>query len=793
MRVIQALRGRVALARISSAVLLHGLIGLFVFASAASAAGGAGNCPNEAFRKGRSARLPDCRAYEMVSPVYKGGFGATHIEAVSEDGDRAAFFSPGEFAGAPAGLSNNANGLDYLSDRGESGWSTTPVMPPAQLAPFVNHHDISTNLSSTLALGKPGPTVEAADLEGAESEFLLHDTGTSDLVANWERVGAPLRTLTGRTTIFEYDGANTDFCHLLFSSSEEGSGAGFQLLESAIGVQRPLYELNRGCHGEQAGLRLVAVNDQSKPISAVCQSEPGIYSFDTYFTSAYGAISADGDELFFTTCVKNEPSDHQLFVRLGGTRTLEVSRPIEPQLETCGENQIPCPKAGERPSADFVGASENGSKVFFTTTAALVGEDQDSGNDLYMAEIGCPVGEAECQIGSRRVTRLVLVSRDPRGQASGVEGAVRVAPDGARVYFVATGDLLSEAAQQALESAGRAIPHIGADNLYVYDDVSGEMSFIGDLCSGYELSGAVDDSRCPSKTGVDTRLWYGLGEHEIQTAGASGQFLVFASYAQLTANDTDAAKDVYRYDAEVGSLERVSLGEEGYSSNGNGAFDADIAVGQRGESVKSQYELANRAISEDGSRIVFSSAERLSPAVVNGLTNVYEWHANEAAAGGGNVSLISGGTGETPAEDPVISPQGNDVFFVTTVGLVPQDTDGEADIYDARIDGGFPRQPASREPCSSDACQGPVSNPAPALVPGSSLQAPGEDFTSPASPQTATPKKAAAKCAKAKRLGRGKCVKRKSKKKAKAKKRSTKSGKRKVQSRTATNDRRDQS
>jgi len=42
--------------------------------------------------------LPEGRHYEMVSPVYKGGYGAVDIEAVSPDGESGAFYSPGAFA-----------------------------------------------------------------------------------------------------------------------------------------------------------------------------------------------------------------------------------------------------------------------------------------------------------------------------------------------------------------------------------------------------------------------------------------------------------------------------------------------------------------------------------------------------------------------------------------------------------------------------------------------------------------------------------------------------------------------
>ena len=140
--------------------------------------------------------------------------------------------------------------------------------------------------------------------------------------------------------------------------------------------------------------------------------------------------------------------------------------------------------------------------------------------------------------------------------------------------------------------------------------------------------------------------------------------------------------------------------------------------------------MDNRAISEDGSRIVFTSVAPLSREASNGLSNAYEWHENPSE-GEGRVSLVSTGGADEPVQDVVISPNGRSIFFVTTQGLTPQDTDGAPDVYDARLEGGFLQSPAQGRPCQGDACQGPLTNPAPLLVPGSVSQPPGENLPAP--------------------------------------------------------------
>jgi hypothetical protein len=699
----------------------------------------------------------DGRVFEQVSPTYKGGSGATHIEAVGQNGEGAAFYAPAAFAGAPAGLTQNIDFLDYLAQRGASGWSTVPVMPPAALMPAAsgNNRDITPDMSLTLALGNRGPNNEAGLQEGTESEFLFHVTASPDTSANWSLAGKILTLLDRKPLGLRYLGADQNFCHLFFdefSANEILSGTEV-LLEEAENANRQLFELTSGCNGEPPVLRLVSLKNNGELISPVCRADLGIEGFGEQQTQAFNAVSEDGDTVFFTTCIENDSSAHQLFVRLGGSQTVEVSKSL---TEICHE-EIPCGEALKRANADFVGASKDGSKVFFTTTASLDSTtDSDNGNDLYMARIGCPSGEG-CSATEHRVTGLVQVSHDPNGGEAGVQGVVRIAPDGSRVYFVAEGDLLTSAEQGKLESERRPTPGAGADNLYEYDGVSGAIEFVGDLCSGHGSSGLAEDSHCPSERGVDTEIWLlrNDGQSEAQTAGADGRYLVFSSYGQLASDDTDASRDIYRFDAITGTTERVSSGEDGYDANGNGGeVDASILPGHSGGSVSKQYEMSNRAISEDGSRIVFETAEALSPLATNSLVNVYEWHESPDRVAGG-VSLLSGGNGSIPVEDAVMAPGGRDVFFITSQGLVPQDVDGAPDVYDARLGGGFAPLPASPEPCSGDACQGPLTNPVPLLVPSSVSQTPGENLRPP---KKGTSRKA--KCRRGyKHDKRGRCAK----------------------------------
>jgi hypothetical protein len=130
----------------------------------------------------------------------------------------------------------------------------------------------------------------------------------------------------------------------------------------------------------------------------------------------------------------------------------------------------------------------------------------------------------------------------------------------------------------------------------------------------------------------------------------------FLSNEPLVAADTDAASDIYERSA--GMTKRVSTGQ----INGNGPFNAF-------------FERA----SADGSRIFFTTTEKLVAGDTDASVDVYE-------RSGGTTKRVSAGqingNGAFPASFEGTSTDGTRVFFKTDEKLVAGDTDDQFDVYE---------------------------------------------------------------------------------------------------------------
>lgn len=423
------------------AALLCALVGMLAYGSTPALAGGAGetSCPTEAPRN----NMADCRVYEQVSPEFKGGYGALAIEDVQAEGEGVVYASFGIFAGS----SSTTFAHYYHADRTSGlGWGSTALNPPAAVSPNASSAGFSPSLEASLwsyALHSKN--------QGTANDVSTEDQLHLGVRGEFRGVGPVFKAQNGEPFEFLEVGISADLCHVVVESPA--------LVPEAVGASEQLYDLDTCDPGVLAPQMVAVANDGKLFWSGHCSPQLGSFT-------RTDAVSADGKTIFFglTNGPPCEVENYQLFARVGGEHTLEISKPLG-ESEPCTE--VPCPDAGVRAGAIFQGASEDGSRVFFTTSASLdPATDMDNGNDLYMAVIGCPPPAGECESGQRVVTSLVQVSHDPNvGEAAGVRGVVGVSRDGSHVYFVARGLLSSQG--PSVEGA-QLSPVEGADNLYSY-------------------------------------------------------------------------------------------------------------------------------------------------------------------------------------------------------------------------------------------------------------------------------------------------------------------------------------
>lgn len=412
-------------------------------------------------------------------------------------------------------------------------------------------------------------------------------------------------------------------------------------------------------------------------------------------TDAQRIVFSNGDHLVASDAGRVEGASIYESVA-GGLRQVDVG--------TGGVLLSPCGSLGY----PRYGVSGSGERVFFANPDPSTACETPS--KIYLRE-----GDASTvEISTSHCDRLDCNAEQP-------VSLVGATPDGAAAYMVTSQQLTDDDRDS------------GAD-LYRYDVGDHTLTLIS--VGAAEASGEVTGARVPSSNAGSRVYFHTLGTLQPGQGDESGENLYMADAngihfvapvgsdaplevsedgrvamletpLPLTEGDTDGRRDIYRYDADTGGLWQVSLGPVG----GNGPFDASLSSPISGQSLA---PMPSRALADDGRRLFFSTAERLLPEDGNEAIDVYEWFE-------GGLGLVSSGTGGDDADFATASADGSSVVFNTAASLLPRDRDsGDADLYVARLGGGFP-EPETGVECSGEACRGGSPPRAPRPSPASAV------------------------------------------------------------------------
>jgi hypothetical protein len=626
--------------------------------------------------------------------------------AVSDDGNRALFsaLAFGEQESSPDLTTPN------ISERGGSGWSVASMAPdPAIPTVFRGRSEnaFDSSLSEVLWMERPVQGSYRWMSKGVDGGY----GAVSPLLTSLQRQG-------GDQDRFEIRGASLDQSTIVFASNSAGGGKTFLPDEPLVtgGSARfaNLYSI-RGAGTANPVLSVVNRGANGQVIGGACGARLGaaLSFYNDFAAESTRAVSADGSVVYFSARPGN-PATCDLFAeslnpvrvykRVDDTSTVDVSACAKTLPATCAA------------SGDdfFTGASADGSRVFFTSPRQLTDTDTDTGtacSDFPLSSVGCdlylydstrPASERLTQVSAGEV---VAGDHPTVGAGANVLGVVDVSMDGSRVYFVAQGRLTGEGSKDA-------------PNLYVFErdpDGDDRIDFVAKL-SARALNEQFDipDRLLWARNG-GAKSAYALPYYDGLGAGRSdgdGHLLAFTSDEPLVpAEDQDTARDLYRYDDGSGQLACLTC-----------AGDLDFQVSLYGGDSKISAAgtvQRERVASEDGSAIVFTTGEQLSPDDANTAIDVYLWREGE----GEGLSLISGATGDVGVagsgnrleRNPggVISADGQSVFFMTRATILPQDTNnGAFDWYAARVGGGF-SQPVEIDGCGvlAGGCHGGGSPP----------------------------------------------------------------------------------
>lgn len=573
-----------------------------------------GACPNDRLREQLgSILLPDCRAYELVTPGDTGGHlpfdtqtgeGNQHFSTptVSADGRVVAFITKtGALSGT--GAAGSLGGSLYLSSRDpDSGWKTESAGPTGEQATIPDVSGLATDFSASI-FSMQGHGSMALASEGG-TVYVRHADGSYSLVGEGSE-GVDIEPKVA----FVSPGAT----HAIFESDQR------------LEPEAPPAEANRA-----------VVYDRTPEGLQVASLLPGDAILPPGIAANYKGASADGNVVAFEA---HQAGEHgPLYLRIDDETTQEMA------------------PAG----AVFAGLSADGQYAFFARGEGIFRYDTRSGTAVEMASgvgatvINVPtsgealyfvsqsdlsngrsnpegamprVGEENLYVWREGTIRFIgtVTTRDVTGTTTGASGfqydglglwdeslldgsasdPSRTTPSGSALLFQ------SRALLTSYDSRGKT-------EIYRFDAQASTLTCIS--CSPSEAS-AESDASLLSLTpnlfsSIPTSRWA-----LVDNLSDDGSRAFFQTADALVPTDTDGVQDVYEWEAPGVGTCRTEGG--------------CLYLITSGASAKANYLYG---VSADGGDVFFATTDRLLESDADGTPSIYD-----ARVGGGFAEPSVGG------------------------------------------------------------------------------------------------------------------------------------------------------
>jgi hypothetical protein len=658
---------------------------------------------------------PDGRIYERVSPSYKNGNFVDFLEGIEfglAEGAGNAVVYP--MSGA-AGTAYSGTVADYVSRRLPGvGWTTVQADPRQEARGYNIFNESPFMLLPSEDFAKFLFASDGAYVqEGEPDYFNVYLSEDPAREPNWisrpeiaNPIPAPGTTTYGNNYVVAGASPNLSTVYLAYAGTllpedaarapyvEGGTETGGGFDESPWGF----YEWSGGALHEAGTLP----DGKLSPFGAV----PAAMGLEP------AGLRNDRQEVFQAGNLDNwlsEDGSRAFFLSPDPLASKVTNGPREGDESSCEGNPAPC--TSEAPELYLREAQPNGAhEVTLVSRSDLPGHEGEP----------APHGPAPVE------------NVDDKGSNQENASFVFGSPDGSHVFFASV-DRLTQAAPEG-EALKEYDYEVGSGSLTYLPGVQGSITTVSRDGSSFMF---LNTGSSPA----DLEVWHGgpgggsvmpvaeapgpIGGRPLEVryshVSADGSVFVFDTNSPLSGGFNNGGQnahgqtpfEVYRYSAATGELVCVSCSPAGVEPSGDAYMSYDSATNDpQGEEIRHanggssdpMTTLETRGMSADGSRIFFDTPNALVPQDTNGIRDVYEWES-------GKLYLISSGTSPEPSFYLDSSESGGDVFFATTAGLVPGDTDEAYDVYDARIPRPGDNPPPVAVPCKGAVCQGPPSTP----------------------------------------------------------------------------------